>query len=339
MGVLGHRAGSTHCTLTRAEWKESLEASGYSDILFLSSEGDTVSHLAFVCQGDPVPIILDAVTPIPPTPALSVTPDSSRPCSEPMTPPEYETITCDHTSPYPLGLTGVIAEKSYIEHTGPLLDAITNQSQSPLPSGFDTTAGLTIVHRFVAGGEIELATLVSSTDATKSYIFWLYTDTKCNNTTLLGLARSIRHEFSLWKIYMVLFHPSWTPARQKAYIYEALIPLHWVDAEVLVDEEGCMSVPRVVMAPSPPRTELRGSNPIQFDDAHIWRAYPAGLGPDDVEVAVAYIGLSPTFPGCSEFSGYVSAVGQNITNENQIGERYAVLRSLPCNILISIQNI
>lgn len=96
----------------------------------------------------------------------------------------------------------------------------------------------------------------------------------------------------------------------------------WLDAEIMVDEKGNMRVPRVVTAPAPPKTELRGSNPVEFNEIQIWRGYPSALGPDDVEVAVSFVSLSPAFPNCTEFSGKVTAVGENIKDEGLFGERY-----------------
>ncbi|PCH43242.1 hypothetical protein WOLCODRAFT_73679 [Wolfiporia cocos MD-104 SS10] len=150
---------------------------------------------------------------------------------------------------------------------------------------------------------------------------WLYTDTTEGNCGLIGLVRSIRQEFSIWKILLVLFHPSWEPSQQENYICQRLMPLKWVDADVLVDEHGELHVTRAILAPAPPRVESRNQNPIEFDETQIWRAYPTCLGPQDVEVAVAFANLTPAFLECLEFSGQVTAVGADISKE-LVGRRY-----------------
>jgi fatty acid synthase, animal type len=180
---------------------------------------------------------------------------------------------------------------------------------------------LTVVRCFSAGGETDLVRFLSSLDSARPHVVWLYTNTEEGNNTLIGLVRSIRHEFSLWKVMMVLFHPSWDQDQQQSFIYRRLMSLKWVDAEVMIDEKGEIRVPRVVTAPAPPRIEAREDKPIEFNESCIWRAFPAPLGPEDVEVTVAFISLSPTFADCSEFSGTVTAVGSNVSSDGLLGER------------------
>ena len=98
--------------------------------------------------------------------------------------------------------------------------------------------------------------------------------------------------------------------------------LKWVDAEVLVDEKGRMHVPRVVVAPAPPQIEARNDKPVEFDASRIWRAFPAPLGPEDVEITVAFTSLSQAFPNCSEFSGKVTAVGSKVCSDSFLGKTY-----------------
>jgi fatty acid synthase len=317
MGVLGHRAGSKHCTLTRAQWEDSLRVTGYSDILFLASAGDTLAHMAFVCQSNHMPTACHGSSPLSPTPALSAGSDSLHTNSVPVTPPNTDDDTPIDRSSRLIEFKKLLTEMGPMDNSHP---ATSGRIHSPTLAG-KASADTITVRRFVAGDEVQLVSFLSDIDATKRHTFWLYTDTQICNATSLGLIRSIRHEFSMWKFYAVLFDPSWDPPQQESYIYEQLIPLDWLDAEVLVDKEGNISVPRIVKAPSPSRTEMRGSNPIQFNRSDIWRAYPAELGPDDVEVTVAFMSLSPVFPGCSEFSGYISSVGENIVNDDVIGER------------------
>ncbi|GJJ08177.1 putative secondary metabolism biosyntheticenzyme [Clathrus columnatus] len=181
---------------------------------------------------------------------------------------------------------------------------------------------LTIIRHFSGGDEPTLVAFLSDLNLTEPYSIWLHTDTTPSNAALLGLSRSLCHEFIHWKISTVLFHPSWDVSRQREFISEQLIPLKFVRTELIVDESGAISVPRVVEAPAYPTTEPRGSKAVQFDDTKVWRHYPAILHETDVEVAVSFASISPLFTGCSEFSGVVTATGKLVKEEsNLIGKR------------------
>ncbi|GJJ08186.1 Type I Iterative PKS [Clathrus columnatus] len=181
---------------------------------------------------------------------------------------------------------------------------------------------LTIIRHFSGGDEPALVAFLSDLNLTEPYSIWLHTDTTPSNAALLGLSRSLCHEFIGWKISTVLFHPSWDVSRQREFISEQLIPLKFVRTELKVDELGAISVPRVIEAPAYPTTEPRGSKAVQFDDTKVWRHYPPILHETDVEIAVSFASISPLFPGCSEFSGVVTAAGKLVKEEsNLIGKR------------------
>ncbi|GJJ10578.1 putative PKSNRPS-like protein biosyntheticcluster [Clathrus columnatus] len=181
---------------------------------------------------------------------------------------------------------------------------------------------LTVIRHFSAGDEPTLVAFLSDLSLTEPYSIWLHTDTTPSNAALVGLSRSLSQEFIDWKISTVLFHPSWDVSRQREFIYEQLIPLKFVHAELTVDELGALSVPRVIEAPAYPTTEPRGSKAVRFDESKIWRHYPSILHEKDVEVAVSFVSMTPLFTGCSEFSGVVTAVGKLLEeNGNLIGKR------------------
>src|SRR6202034_3838386 len=101
MGVLGDRTRSTHCTLTRAEWKESLELTGYSDMLFLASMDTSVAHMAFVCQGGLTPVSYYGESSTPPS---DPSPESAPSELEPITPEEEKNSAVEYLSPYSIEL-------------------------------------------------------------------------------------------------------------------------------------------------------------------------------------------------------------------------------------------
>ncbi|KAH9940662.1 polyketide synthase [Amylocystis lapponica] len=272
MGVLESRPGSTHCTLTIPQWKEALEASGFSHTTFLTSAARMISHLVFISQGpQSVPVI---------------------------------------------------------------------DSQLPSDATIKLHSEMNIVRRFEAGQEVELVHFISSLDSSKPYSLWFYTaydgsTPTLSNSRIVGIVRSIRREYGQWKLRSILFDSSWTVPQQEAYIHERLLPLDWIDPEVLVDKTGVMRVPRIVRAPAPSRTVSHGSYPVEFNETSIWRAYPLPLGPDDVEITTAFVTLSTTFPGCSEFSGTVTALGSNVLHESLLGQRvFGVTRSKPGSVIV-----
>ncbi|CCM00452.1 uncharacterized protein FIBRA_02484 [Fibroporia radiculosa] len=180
----------------------------------------------------------------------------------------------------------------------------------------------TVFRYFAAGDEPDLVAFVSGMSASKPYSLWLHSDTTSRNAALVGLSRSLGHEFPSWKIFAVLFHSSWDQNRQRAYILEKLIPLNMAHAELLIDESGSIFVPRVVEAPEPQVVQARGPHAVRFSETQIWRDYPAELFPEDVEVDVSFVSVSSIFPGHSEFSGTVTAIGEGLEGESQlVGQR------------------
>jgi fatty acid synthase, animal type len=327
MGVLDNRPGSTHCSLTPAEWKLALDAAGYPDTLLLTSSGSSVAHMAIISQGALSPAVESSTLPL------------STPASSSSSPLQYfaaETAPSPNNNvelDIPEITTDSLALKTTVDdlHVSlPSNSELVNISSSTPLVGSGLNDGLTIMRCFSAGGEVDLVRFLSGLDSTKPHVIWLYTNTGESNTTLIGLVRSIRHEFSLWKVMMVLFHPSWDQSQQESFIYRQLMSLKWVDAEVLVDEKGRIHVPRVVVAPAPPQIEARNDKPVQFDESRIWRAFPAPLGPEDVEITVAFMSLSPAFPKCSEFSGKVTAVGSKVCSDSFLGKTYVSFVIVSC---------
>ncbi|KIK63451.1 polyketide synthase [Collybiopsis luxurians FD-317 M1] len=178
----------------------------------------------------------------------------------------------------------------------------------------------TIIQHFSAGDEVNLVKFVSTLDSTLPYSIWIHTENTPSNAALLGLSRTLCHEYSLWKIFTVLFDPSWDLSRQKRFIYETLMPLKLAHAEFMVDKSGHMNVPRVIEAPAPSKTTPREFKAVQFDKTQVWLQFPPALRHEDVEVAVSFVSVSPVFPECSEFSGVVTAVAKDVDQE-LVGKR------------------
>ncbi|KIJ60886.1 polyketide synthase [Hydnomerulius pinastri MD-312] len=192
-----------------------------------------------------------------------------------------------------------------------------------------------LLRHFTAGGEVALVDFISSLDSTYPYLFWLYTTTSPGDAAAVGLVRTLRQEYPTWKIHLALFPDSWTVTAQEAYVHSQLILLPWVDSEVMIDQDGKMHVPRLVKASPAARQELRGSHPVSFRGSDVWRAYPAELGPNDVEVSVHYVGLTPAMSGWTEFAGAVTAVGSGVLEEDLVGRRvFGVTVSVPGSTIV-----
>ncbi|EPQ50300.1 polyketide synthase [Gloeophyllum trabeum ATCC 11539] len=185
---------------------------------------------------------------------------------------------------------------------------------------------------YKAGEEIDLVNFVSTLDSQKPHTLWLYADT--DNIKLLGIARSIRQEFGLWKIMLVIFDPSWSTEQRERFIQEKLVMLPYLDSEVQVDADGNLKVPRVIKAPSPPQTEPAQSKPLAFDGKTVWRAYPQPVGAHDVEVAVDYVNVRPLFSDVTEFTGVVTAVGSDTSDGALVGKRVVGIAYKPPSTVI-----
>lgn len=315
MGVLDERPNAEHCSLTPDQWKVELERAGFSDTWLATSSTESISHIAFVSQA------LPSLAPLSPVSSTS----SPKPLTPPQTylDPHIRAVSPDAASSES-STPDKIGDRILDDLCLPSIHTEGGTLGLPSPSPISTASLVedrTIVHHFTPGGEVELVRLLSSLDSSIQYTVWLHTDTEPSRCTLLGIARTIRHEFGLWKIMLVQFHPSWDPQRQRIFIRTQLIPLKWVDPEVLVDEDGRMLVPRVVPAPATPQVEDLNGRPVNFDSSRIWRAYPPSLGPQDVEVKVAYIAVSPAFPDCCEFAGEVIGLGSQMSDTILLGQR------------------
>ncbi|KAF8157648.1 hypothetical protein K438DRAFT_1777141 [Mycena galopus ATCC 62051] len=199
--------------------------------------------------------------------------------------------------------------------------AFVSQSQSLLHvKSMATTDDLTLTRHFEAGDEVALVQFIKGRDSTRPYTLWLHTDTRTKNSRLTGIVRSLRREFSVWTVKLVLFEFPWAGAQQAKYIAEHLFSFPWIDAEILVDIEGCIRVPRVVAAAPPPIVQTRDSHSIELDDSRVWRSYPSPLNPCEIEVQTAFLGVSPIFPGFCEFSGTVTALGSCVIDTNLLGQ-------------------
>ncbi|CCM04590.1 uncharacterized protein FIBRA_06771 [Fibroporia radiculosa] len=335
-GVVDHRVGSAHCTLTPSQWKDALEKAGFSDTVLFTSDGGAVSHMAFISQHTRS---LSSSISSSATPSLY----SSKRSSPLSTPPSLLAQSRENDQaavalpPYSSEDLAISIEQlqndEKASNNGKLFNwSATEESESIL---VHTGSTRVVLRHFAAGGEVALVEFISSLNSTDPHLFWLYTTTSPSDAAAVGLVRTLRQEYPAWKIHLVLFPESWTVAMQETYVHAQLLPLPWVDSEVMVDQDGKMHVPRLVKASPASRQELRRSNPVQFRGSDIWRAYPAELGPNDAEVSVHYIGLSPAMSGWTEFAGVVTAVGSSVLEADIIGRRvYGVTSSDPGSTIV-----
>lgn len=310
LGVLEARPAAQHCSLTPEDWSAELDKAGFSETLLLTSSTSTVSHIAFISQVSPYSNVSSPVS----------SPSSTKPHTPPQMymEPRIDAVSSTLSS----SVEGIDENKvAYLDPLSLKIEAAPIESPSALTLVTTPADCTPVVQYFSSGGEVELVRLLSTLDSNTRHVIWLHSDTEPVNCGLLGIVRTIRHEFSFWRVMLVQFHPSWDVPSQQTFIRERLIPLKWIEPEVLVDEEGSIYVPRVVPAPAPAQIESCGGKPVYFDDSRIWRAYPPLLGPEDVEVKAVYIAVSPVFPGCSEFSGEISCVGSRVSGNDLLGRR------------------
>ncbi|KDQ50123.1 hypothetical protein JAAARDRAFT_711195 [Jaapia argillacea MUCL 33604] len=342
-GVLDERDCATHCTLDRKGWEDILTACNFSSAFWVAKNRvNVVDHLMFISQNRSTSA--DPLISLPISGSSSPSSRSIGSDTEPGTPASSVDLL-------PSDLKSDDAKYTdRLEVKGISLSAIT-PPRTPSPTVVSRTMiastevaveqtlpevseATTFVVHFQSGDELNLVAFFTGLDSNLSHTVWLHTTTDEENATLIGLARSLRHEFSLFKIFLVLFPPSWSSLRQNDFIQARLRPLPWIDAEVKVEQDGSIRVARIVAAPSPSETESAESSVLYFDiddqKMNVWRGFPPHLGADDVEVAVSVISASPTFPNCSEFSGTIVASGPAVdSSEYPLGKRVFGLAPSP----------
>ncbi|KAI0917773.1 Type I Iterative Polyketide synthase (PKS) [Taiwanofungus camphoratus] len=254
---------------------------------------------------------------------LGMRPSGTKHCTLNQADWEDVLTSCDFTSSFWLPDNHINIADHLLFVSQARIPSVTTErlsSASALPNS-------TVIRHFRAGDELDLVSFFAQLDSEATYSIWLHTSEEAENTTLTGIVRTLRQEFALFKIHLVLFDLTWSSSRQVHFIQTNLIPLPWIDADISVNKAGIYQVPRVVVAPPPVMTEQAKSKALNFEfqghDVEIWRGFPPPIRDNEVEVDVAIVSTSPAFTGFSEFSGVISMMGQEVDARRlSIGQKY-----------------
>ncbi|KAF9239502.1 polyketide synthase [Melanogaster broomeanus] len=305
-GVMESRNGSAHCTLSAPQWKDALGHAGFSDTLLLTSASAVVAHLAFISQSTGGPLSTRRLL----SNKASKTPSSPSSSSLPLSP--YVDVDSRR-------LSGSFVSSIHEKNMGITGDYCPSEQQ--LSTSTDTGVQNDVLRHFTAGGEVALVDFISSLDSTHPHVLWLHTSMEASNATMLGLARALRLEYPAWTIYIAIFPCSWNVAEQEAYVRLQLLPLPWVDSEVMIDENG---------------TNTRAAHLTRFSSGYRRLAsLPGGNWPQRCRSICQYISLSMVVPTWTEFVGRVTAVGTGVADRYIVGRRvFGATNSPQGNVIV-----
>ncbi|KAL4254858.1 hypothetical protein ABKN59_004677 [Abortiporus biennis] len=307
-GVLDNREAATHCTLSCDSLDRTLKGEGFATAFITAkNEVDIVDHLLFVSQ-------LQIVSSDHGSSSISASGDSDTGLKTPNEDIQLET---HH----------IASDKSKLEGSIEVVERIPLLAQTRTPSPTvlapevlgsqvqPVSEASTFIRFFEAGSEVALASFFAGLDGSLAHTIWLHTPDTIENTTLIGIVRTLRLEFSLFKIYLVLFPSTWSPLRQYHYINNHLGSMKF-DSEIRIDEDGTIHVPRIVDVSPPKRTEAAGTKAVEFELRsgllQAWRNFPRSIGETDVEVQISFMNVSPAFPSFAEFSGRILNIGKAV---------------------------
>lgn len=176
--------------------------------------------------------------------------------------------------------------------------------------------------------ETRLVEWLSTLDSTKPLSLWLHSEDSASGRALLGIGRSLQHEFPLWCIHTVLFDSAWDSIQQVGYINQHLISLSWVDPDIVVAPDGSMLVSRLISWPDPhPTRTLRNGEILALDSSHS-TARSTYLPPvicGNAEVSIDHVTSDSWFEPLAEFTGTITGLGPDADESApslKVGQRY-----------------
>jgi fatty acid synthase len=94
---------------------------------------------------------------------------------------------------------------------------------------------------------MDLVGFFNSLDIASPKTLWLHASIiDKNNCAMIGIARTLRHEYPTWTIHVVEFLVAWDESSQRNFIKRNLVTLAYPEQEYRVSAEGGISVSRLV---------------------------------------------------------------------------------------------
>jgi SAM-dependent methyltransferase len=109
-----------------------------------------------------------------------------------------------------------------------------------------------LIFHYRQGDEGQLRDKVSVIDTSNSLSLWLFTGLGFDGNAGMGFFRSLGREYPLWDIHFVSFDGPWSEREQSEFVHR-LSCIPGLDPLLRVDEQGAISVPRVVPSAAPNR--------------------------------------------------------------------------------------
>ena len=119
------------------------------------------------------------------------------------------------------------------------------------------------------GNEGQLREKISTLDTSSTLSIWLFSRSGFHGDAGMGFFRSLGKEYPVWDIHFVIFDSLWNEGKQSEFVHR-LSSMSGLDPLLLVDEQGRISVPRVV-----PSAASSGQHP--FQPSLPWTLSEAGL--------------------------------------------------------------
>ncbi|KAL6298078.1 polyketide synthase [Sparassis latifolia] len=109
-----------------------------------------------------------------------------------------------------------------------------------------------VVIDFVRGKEIRIQKLVASLDPLAEHSLWFLATMGLDGDASLGFTRSLRKEYRVWIIRVVVFDSAWTDLIERRNVMHDLMDVPDCELELMVDAHGSVLVPRIAPTSPPP---------------------------------------------------------------------------------------
>ncbi|EJD00213.1 polyketide synthase [Fomitiporia mediterranea MF3/22] len=121
-----------------------------------------------------------------------------------------------------------------------------------LPNGEKIGYGDTTLHvlQFKRGHEMDLKRALQGIDRNKLAVLWVFAGLGKDGAAAQGFTRSLRREVFIWDIHLVLLPQDWDVSSQYSMVKNLAVSEE-SEAEVVVANDGSISVPRVSESPAP----------------------------------------------------------------------------------------
>ncbi|KAG2335837.1 hypothetical protein BDR05DRAFT_920591 [Suillus weaverae] len=133
------------------------------------------------------------------------------------------------------------------------------------------------------GKEIELQPILSAQDATAPCTIYFTAPAGPDGHAAVGFVRSLRKEYLLWTIWVVVFDSVWDDESIRRAV-EVLSKMPQVETELVVDASGLVHVPRITPCEAPKKV-----SPFNFHEPWQLAVVHLSLPPSDCHSAVVHV--------------------------------------------------